>query len=147
MTWQRRGSNTVRLKSSDHYIFLYKLTGGEKDLCIGSMNENRYRQELHNIIGMFVNTLPYRLTLDPTLSFKNLLMQVQQLCLDILEYSYFPYQQIIQLHRTKHQQSLLPFIQIIFQFETSSQLSNDIGLDENILCQLVDDNKVLSLFV
>jgi hypothetical protein len=35
------------------YAFLFKLTHGERDLCITSLNANRYRTELHDMIGMF----------------------------------------------------------------------------------------------
>ncbi|CAF4040185.1 unnamed protein product, partial [Didymodactylos carnosus] len=45
-----------------YYVFLFKLTNGEKDLCIGSVSSNRYRPELQELIGMFVNLLPYRFT-------------------------------------------------------------------------------------
>src|ERR1700722_16131856 len=43
-----------------YYIFLFKLTGGQRDLIVGTVHANRYRPELQNIIGMFVNSLPMR---------------------------------------------------------------------------------------
>ncbi|CAF1567784.1 unnamed protein product, partial [Adineta steineri] len=54
-----------QLGLSIFYVFLFKLTRGETDLCISSICANRYRSELHNLIGMFVSTLPYRVQLDP----------------------------------------------------------------------------------
>ena len=35
------------------YVFLYKLTHDQSDLCISSINANRYRSELQDMIGMF----------------------------------------------------------------------------------------------
>jgi hypothetical protein len=37
------------------YAFLFKLTHGERDLCIASVNANRYRPELEEMIGLIVN--------------------------------------------------------------------------------------------
>ncbi|CAF1539915.1 unnamed protein product, partial [Adineta steineri] len=46
------------------YIFLFKLTQDQNDLCISCHNANRYKTELQNMMGMFISTLPYRMKLD-----------------------------------------------------------------------------------
>ena len=51
------------------YVFLFKLTHGQTDLCIASINANRYRSEVEDLIGMFVSTLPYRIVVDGDWSF------------------------------------------------------------------------------
>ncbi|CAF1627454.1 unnamed protein product [Adineta ricciae] len=60
------------------YAFLFKLTHGQNDLCIASLNANRYRNELQNVIGMFVSTLPYRIELDRCWTFDELVKHVQE---------------------------------------------------------------------
>ena len=77
------------------YAFLFKLNHGQPDLCIASVNANRYRSELQNMIGMFVATLPYRLQLDPYWSFEELVKHVREKCLSILEHSHYPLQNIL----------------------------------------------------
>ncbi|CAF1551752.1 unnamed protein product, partial [Adineta steineri] len=67
-----------QLGLSIFYVFLCKLTHGETDLCISSINANRYRSELVNMIGMFVSTLPYRVELDPQWSFDEVVKYVQE---------------------------------------------------------------------
>ncbi|CAF4595080.1 unnamed protein product, partial [Didymodactylos carnosus] len=127
-----------------YYVFLFKLTNGEKDLCIGTMSANRYRQQLQKMIGMFVNTLPYRFQLDPRQTFHDTLLQVQHLCLQMLEYSYLPYQQVIQLHRgvrEQQRQSSLPFIQTTFQFESLNNLHSN---SDDIFCQLREEEDILT---
>ncbi|CAF4261173.1 unnamed protein product, partial [Adineta steineri] len=76
-----------QLGLSVFYVFLFKLSHGETDLCIGSINANRYRSELVNMIGMFVSTLPYRVELDLHWSFDELVQHVREKCLSILEHS------------------------------------------------------------
>ncbi|CAF4344474.1 unnamed protein product, partial [Adineta steineri] len=53
-----------------YFIFLFKLTNGQTDLCIAmNINNNRYRDELKSIIGLFENVIPLRCQLDPHWSF------------------------------------------------------------------------------
>ncbi|CAF4099703.1 unnamed protein product, partial [Adineta steineri] len=117
-----------QLGLSIFYVFLFKLTHGESDLCISSINANRYRSELVNMIGMFVSTLPYRVELDPHWSFDEVVQNVQEKCLSILEHSHYPLQHIISdLHLT---QSNVSFLETMFDLITISNGDNDLCLND-----------------
>ncbi|CAF1442019.1 unnamed protein product, partial [Adineta steineri] len=111
-----------QLGLSIFYVFLFKLTHGETDLCISSINANRYRSELGNMIGMFVSTLPYRVELDPYWSFDEVVKYVREKCLSILEHSHYPLQHILGDNRLN--QSNVSFLETIFDFIS---LSKDVG--------------------
>ncbi|UJR38884.1 hypothetical protein I4U23_031552 [Adineta vaga] len=49
---------------SFYFLFLFKITNGQHDLCIGTNVHGRYRPELNSIIGMFANAIPLRCQLD-----------------------------------------------------------------------------------
>jgi hypothetical protein len=98
------------------YTFLLKLSDGDADLCVASINANRYRSELQSLIGMFVTTLPYRIHLDPHCSFEQLVEQVREQCLSILEHSHYPLQLI--LADAHLQQSTAAFLETVFDFIT-----------------------------
>ncbi|CAF4029373.1 unnamed protein product, partial [Adineta steineri] len=116
-----------QLGLSIFYVFLFKLSHGETDLCIGSINANRYRNELQNLIGMFVSTLPYRVELDLHWSFDEVVKYVQEKCLSILEHSHYPLQHILgDLHLT---QSNVSFLEIMFDFITVSNEGKDLCLN------------------
>ncbi|CAF1090177.1 unnamed protein product [Adineta steineri] len=116
-----------QLGLSIFYVFLFKLTHGETDLCISSINANRYRSELVNMIGMFVSILPYHVELDPHWSFNEVVRYVQEKCLSILEHSHYPLQHILSdLHVS---QSNVSFLETIFDFITISNENNDLCLD------------------
>ena len=69
-------SNNITLQHlalASYYAFLFKLTNGENDLCIGMNIDGRYKEELKSMIGMFVNTIPLRCQLDPHWSFHQLI--------------------------------------------------------------------------
>ena len=109
------------------YAFLFKLTHGQTDLCIASINANRYRSELQDMIGMFVATLPYRLQLDSSWSFDELVKHVREKCLSILEHSHYPLQHILaDLHLN---QSNALFLQTMFDFIIASSNVNDLSLN------------------
>ncbi|CAF4126359.1 unnamed protein product [Adineta steineri] len=103
-----------QLGLSIFYVFLFKLTHGESDLCISSINANRYRSELVNMIGMFVSTLPFRVELDPHWSFDEVVQYVQEKCLSIFEHSHYPLQHILgDFHLT---QSNVSFLETMLKF-------------------------------
>ncbi|CAF1557852.1 unnamed protein product, partial [Adineta steineri] len=94
-------SNNISLEQlalTTYYVFLFKLTNGEKDLCIGINTHGRYRDELNSIIGMFVNAIPVRSQLDPHLPFHKLTKHVQDIMINCIKYSYFPLQRILNQH-------------------------------------------------
>ncbi|CAF4066371.1 unnamed protein product, partial [Rotaria magnacalcarata] len=96
-----RMSNTTleQLSLACYYVFLFKLTNGEQDLCVGMNIDGRYKDELHPIIGMFANAIPLRLPhLDPCASFSRLIEQVREMITRTVEMSYFPLQRILGQH-------------------------------------------------
>jgi non-ribosomal peptide synthetase component F len=122
---------------SIYYIFLFKLTNGENDLCIGIDINNRYEQELMSIIGLFINTIPLKCHFDSNWSFTQLLFHVHQMMTNTFHYSYFP------IHRISHQQQN----SIFFRFQ-SNITKNRIMIDNRQLYSLpsvlkIDENETI----
>ncbi|CAF1082413.1 unnamed protein product [Adineta steineri] len=117
-------SNSISLEHlalTTYYVFLFKLTNGEKDLCIGINTHGRYRDELSSIIGMFVNAIPLRCQLDPHLSFHEIAKHVQDIMISCIKYSYFPLQHILNQH---------PNISNPVFLDTSFEFLSSMGRDE-----------------
>ena len=114
---------TFQLGLALFYAFLFKVTDGQEDLCVGCVNANRYRSELRDVIGMFVATLPYRLRLDPSGSFEQLLQQVRDRSVSILPHSHYPLQRIIE-----HQHSPA-FLETMYDFVTVLPDIEQVHLD------------------
>ncbi|CAF3787875.1 unnamed protein product, partial [Adineta steineri] len=120
------------------YIFLFKLTHSQTDLCISSINANRYRNELQNLIGMFVSTVPYRLEIDSSWSFDELVTHVREKCLLILEHSHYPLQHILDDNRLDR--SNVSFLETMLEFISLSKdvehlCLNDANLERKPLDQ------------
>ncbi|CAF4208412.1 unnamed protein product [Adineta steineri] len=116
------------------YVFLFKLCHGQSDLCISSINANRYRSELVNLIGMFVSTLPYRVELNPHWSFDELVQHVREKCLSILAHSHYPLQHILGDNRLN--QSNVSFLETMFDFITVSKDVEHLCLSDTNLEQV-----------
>ncbi|CAF1584703.1 unnamed protein product, partial [Adineta steineri] len=82
-----------------YFIFLFKLTNEQTDLCIAmNINNNRYRDEFKSIIGLFENVSPLRCQLDPHWCFHHVLEYIQEITTKSMKYSYFPLQRILSQH-------------------------------------------------
>ncbi|CAF4006926.1 unnamed protein product, partial [Adineta steineri] len=146
-------SNNISLEHlalTTYYVFLFKLTNGEKDLCIGINTHGRYRDELNSIIGMFVNAIPLRCQLDPHLSFHELTKHVQEITTNSMKYSYFPLQHILNQHPNM---SNAVFLDTSFEFlsSMSKDEKNEIMLGDSRFCLLpysikISEDEVMSKF-
>ncbi|CAF4666490.1 unnamed protein product [Rotaria socialis] len=117
------GVTPFQLGLATFYVFLFKLSNNESDLCTSCIHANRYRAELADLIGMFVATLPHRIQLDPNVSFDELVKRVGSQFFSIIEHTYYPLQRI--LADSDHKQSSAGFLQILFDFIT---YSNEVDL-------------------
>ncbi|CAF1547888.1 unnamed protein product, partial [Adineta ricciae] len=103
------------LALATYYAFLFKLTSGEKDLCIGMSSDGRYRDELRSIIGLFESVIPLRCQLDPHWSLRRLLDVVCDVATKSMKYSYFPLRRIL----NQHQHASAPtFLRVLFDFQS-----------------------------
>ncbi len=123
-----------QLGLSVFYTFLFKLTHGQRDMCISSVNANRYRTEVQNIIGMFIATLPYRIKLDSHWSFNEVVKNVREKCLSIFEHSNYPLKHI--LTDSKQNPSNIPFLETVFDFITVSSNIDRLFFDGASLEQM-----------
>lgn len=104
-----------------YYLFLCELSYDNRDACIGVIHLNRYREEIVSMIGMFVNILPCRISnneLDK-LSFLELLSNVQKTFIESVEYSSYPYDELINLYRKPSKHFHFPYLQTIFSVDTT----------------------------
>jgi non-ribosomal peptide synthetase component F len=133
-----------------YYGFLFKLTNGEKDLCIGMDTDGRYKEELTSVIGMFVNTIPSRCQLDPHWSFHKLIEHVQDMITGCLEYSYFPLQRILAQHPNVSKAALLD-TSFAFHSTENQNIDNEVMIGDSRLHAMpisikISENEIMSMF-
>lgn len=109
------------------YAFVFKFTHDRNDLCIACLNANRYRNELQNMIGMFVTTSPYRIRLDSQWTLETLVQHVREKSLAILEHAHYPLQH---MHvNSSVEQSHALFLEVVFDFITLSSHTSHLSFN------------------
>jgi amino acid adenylation domain-containing protein len=77
---QTAGASPFMILTAAFQALLYRHAGAE-DIVVGAPIAGRNYSELEGMIGLFLNTLPLRLQLDPRQSFAGLVAQVRQVTL------------------------------------------------------------------
>jgi len=133
-----------------YYVFLFKLTNGEIDLCVGMNTPGRYKDEFQSVIGMFVNAIPLRCQLDPHWSFHQLLEHVRKTATIILQYSYFPLQRILAQHPDASNPT---FLDTSFEFISYRKQNdkNEVAIGDSRLFSIpftieISDDEIMSKF-
>ncbi|WP_140397831.1 non-ribosomal peptide synthetase, partial [Paenibacillus apiarius] len=68
---------------------------GEEEVVLGTMYANRTSVEQKSMVGMLVSTTPFRLRVDASLSFADLLKQVKMKQGELIRHQKYPYNRII----------------------------------------------------
>ncbi|UJR29563.1 hypothetical protein I4U23_010780 [Adineta vaga] len=134
-----------------YFLFLYKITSGQKDLCIAIDTHGRYRPEFNSIIGVFVNTIPLRCQLHAHWSFIQFVDHVCEITRNSMKYSYYPLQHILNQHPHL---SHAAFLHTSFEFivsPTTGKHRNTIIIGDNQLSLLplsvhTNENEIISKF-
>lgn len=114
-------------------VLLYRHTG-QNDILVGAPIANRNRTEIENLIGFFVNTMVLRTDLSGNPSFRELLGQVRDVCLEAYDHQDIPFEKLVeelQPERNPHQS---PFFQTMFTFRNAPNQTPELsGLNVNRL--------------
>ncbi|CAF3941239.1 unnamed protein product [Adineta steineri] len=113
-----------------YYMFLFKITNGERDICIGMNTHTRYKDKLKSIIGLYESFIPLRCQLDRHGSFHELVEYVQEMATNCIKYSYFPLQHILAQHSDCPKPT---FLDIFLDFIT---IEKKIMIGDSELCSI-----------
>ncbi|CAF1115770.1 unnamed protein product [Didymodactylos carnosus] len=119
-----------------YHLFIYKTTN-DNDVIISGLAANRYRPEIENIIGTFVNFVPYRLGIDPQITFKRLLLKMQHICLLVVQHSRLPFIDIFKISGGERR-STPPLDQVVFKYDNNSTEVDFVSLGDSV-CKICYD--------
>lgn len=102
-------------------VLLHRHTG-VSDVVIGIPAVLRERWSAQSMIGNFQNTLVLRLSVDPEMSFGELLTQVKQRCTDAYAHQDLPFDHLVAQLRPPRRPGRTPWIDVLF-LEQSRALS------------------------
>ena len=88
---------------------------GQTDIVVGSITSGRRRPEVEPLIGLFVNTLSIRASVDGEPTFVELLRRVRESAMDAYENQDVPFEQVVAAVQPVRDRSRSPIFQVAFQ--------------------------------
>jgi condensation enzyme len=76
-------SSTFTVMLSACYVLAYQVTGAT-DLAIRAFTAGRNELEFQDTMGLFINVLPFRTSLDGCTSFRDILARAKETCIDAI---------------------------------------------------------------
>ena len=87
----------------------------QEDVLIGTLTAGRPRTELEGIIGFFVNTLPLRIDLSGSPTFRDVLRRVTDTVLDAHAHADCPFEKLVEVLQPERDTSRNPLVQVTCQ--------------------------------
>lgn len=107
---------------------------GQQDVIIGTASANRQHAELHDLIGLFVNTLALRVRVDPAGSFDDLVAHVRQVALDANRNQDVPFDRVVEAVHPKRDVTRSALYQTMFLLHNMKPVDIELpGLDVEYL--------------
>jgi len=95
------------------YALLLMRHTGQEDIILGCPFANRSRSELEGVVGLFVNTLPIRVTLQGNPSVREFLKQVQSVMLEAYPWQAAPFEALVSEISPQRDLSRTPVFQAV----------------------------------
>jgi hypothetical protein len=100
---------------------------GQDDLVIGTPVFGRNHEDLENIIGCFLGTVPLRLQINQEETFRGMVKQVQDGNLDAFAHEDLPFEQLVETIRPERSLLHAPVFQVLFNFFTANRMELALG--------------------
>ncbi len=92
---------------------------GQEDIVVGSPIANRSFAELEPLIGFFVNTLALRGDLSGDPSFRELVAQLKETCLQAYAHQDIPFEKLVEELQPERSLSYSPIFQVLFGLQNA----------------------------
>lgn len=101
-----------------YYVLLSKYTGQE-DIIVGTPVVGRNKEELLNIIGMFVNSLPLKNHIESSMTFDKFLKNVKENSIEALSHQLYPFDELVNNLNITRDNSRNPLFDTMFTYQNN----------------------------
>jgi amino acid adenylation domain-containing protein len=107
---------------------------GKEDIVIGSPIANRQDAQLDELIGFFANTLAMRIGLKAEMSFRELLLEVQETALGAYQEQDVPFERLVEELQPERSLSRPPIVQVLFALQNAPSVPEQLkGLQVDVV--------------
>ncbi|MDQ5921391.1 MAG: hypothetical protein QG673_1449 [Pseudomonadota bacterium] len=100
------------------YYLLIRSYSNQDDIVIGTPVANRQYHQLHNMIGLFVNSLVLRSQIDKNIKINDYIQQVSRNVLDAQLYQDLPFEKLVEELHVIQDTSRHPIFQVMFGLQS-----------------------------
>ncbi|HEX6160819.1 MAG TPA: condensation domain-containing protein, partial [Thermoanaerobaculia bacterium] len=118
---ERTGGTLYMVLLAAFNALLHRYTG-QNDICVGTPIANRPYDETENLIGMFVNTLALRTSVEADDSFASLLAKVKATCLEAYEHQETPFEKIVEMLQPERNLAITPLFQVMVILQSAASM-------------------------
>ena len=111
---------------SSFFAFLARI-GGVDDLVVGVPTSGRVHPDVQGLIGMFVNTVPWRLAVPDSGSFVDFLAKAQELSTEFLSREEYQLEAILEDLDVRAEPGHNPLFDVMFAYQAVEPDSLDVG--------------------
>jgi amino acid adenylation domain-containing protein len=104
-----------------YYSMLHRLTG-EEDLVVGTPTASRPGAEFSKVVGYFVNPVPLRTRVHPTMTFRELVSIARTTASEALDGQDYPLPLMVQHSRTARDPGRSPLFEVFFSALSAEQI-------------------------
>ena len=108
------------------YFILLQKYSKQNDIVVGTVANGRYMPEIQNTLGMFVNTIPLRTSIDTTLVAEQFIIQLHDCVYKDLKHQDLSFESIVELIDIVRDPSRNPIFDTMFVYQEESQQHIDI---------------------
>ena len=123
---QRWGASPFMVLLATFAVLLSRYSR-QRDLVIGTPIANRDRAEIENVVGMFLNTLALRVTIDPAATFAMLVEHVKRTALAGYANQEVPFEQVVTALDVERDLTRSPLFQVAFVYQQGVEKSFAMG--------------------
>ncbi|SUA48103.1 Dimodular nonribosomal peptide synthase [Nocardia africana] len=117
-----QGASLFMVTHAAFAALLARLSGSD-DLAIGTAVAGRGEAALDDAIGMFVNTLVLRSSVDPAMSFTELLARTKESDLAAFGHADLPFERLVEILNPARSQARHPLFQVMLSFQNTGEAS------------------------
>jgi amino acid adenylation domain-containing protein/non-ribosomal peptide synthase protein (TIGR01720 family) len=107
-------------------LLMHRYTDDE-DILIGTPVANRQLSDVEPLIGLFVNTVVLRTTINESSSFVSVLQDVKQTCLDAFAHQDIPFETLVDVLQPNRDRSRSPLFQVMFVHQSAPWEHLELG--------------------
>lgn len=100
---------------------------GQRDMAIGLPVTTRDRPELHRLVGMLLNTLPFPLHVDGALDFESFVERLGQQWRETMSRKWVPFEDIVEAVGAERLGRRLPLVDVMFTYVPAGRREDRLG--------------------